>query len=55
MLQRVILNHRDPIIHEFSDLSLSHEAFVEGRDDELLDALEVCPSMSIEMGGFSRT
>jgi hypothetical protein len=50
MLQHVILDHRDPIVHEFSDLSLSHEANVEGRDDELLDAPEAGPSMMIEKG-----
>jgi hypothetical protein len=50
MLQRVIPDHRDPIVHEFSDLSLSHEANAEGRDDELLDAPEAGPSMMIEKG-----
>jgi hypothetical protein len=36
--------------HEFSDLSLSHEAFAKRRDDELLDAPETGPSMMIEKG-----
>jgi hypothetical protein len=50
MLQRVISDHRDPRVHEFSDHSLSHEANAEGRDDELLDAPEAGPSMMIEKG-----
>jgi hypothetical protein len=50
MLQRVIPDHRDPRVHEFSDLSLSHEANAEGRDDELVDAPEDGPSMMIEKG-----
>jgi hypothetical protein len=48
MLQRVFLNGWDPRVHEFSDLSLSHQAYAEGRDDELLDAPEAGPSMMIE-------
>ena len=31
MLQRVFPDDQDPRVHEFSDLSLSHDAFVEGR------------------------
>jgi hypothetical protein len=50
MLKHVILEHRDPRVHEFSDLSLSHDAFAEGRDDELLDAPEAGPSLMIEKG-----
>jgi hypothetical protein len=50
MLKRVILEHWDPRVHEFSDLSLSHDTFAEGRDDELLDAPEAGPSMMIKMG-----
>jgi hypothetical protein len=50
MLQRVILDHRDPRVHEFSDFSLSHEENVEGRDVELLDAPEAGPRMKIENG-----
>jgi hypothetical protein len=50
MLQRVIPDHRDPRVHKFSDFSLSHEANVEGRDDEMLDTPEVGPSMMIEKG-----
>jgi hypothetical protein len=50
MLKRVIPEHRDPRVHEFSDLSLSHDAFTEGRDDGLLDAPKAGPSMMIEMG-----
>ena len=50
MLQRVFPDGRDPRVHEFSDLSLSHQANAEGRDDELLDAPEAGPSMMIEKG-----
>jgi hypothetical protein len=50
MLQRVFPDGRDPRVHEFSDLSLSHQANAEGRDDELLDAPEAGPSMMIENG-----
>jgi hypothetical protein len=50
MLQRVFPYGRDPRVHEFSDLSLSHQANAEGRDDELLDAHEAGPSMMIEKG-----
>jgi hypothetical protein len=32
MLQRVILDHRNSIVHEFIDLNLSHEANTEGRE-----------------------
>jgi hypothetical protein len=50
MLQRVFLDGWDPRVHEFSDLSLSHQVNAEGRDDELLDAPEAGPSMMIEKG-----
>jgi hypothetical protein len=50
ILQCVFLDDRDPRVHEFSDLSLSHQANAEGRDDELLDAHEASPSMMIEKG-----
>jgi hypothetical protein len=50
MLKRVFPDDRDPRVHEFSDLSLSHQANAEGRDDVLLDAPEVGPSMMIEKG-----
>jgi hypothetical protein len=49
MLKRIILEHQDPSVHEFSDLSLSHDAFAEGGD-ELLDAPEAGPTMMIEKG-----
>jgi hypothetical protein len=48
MLQRVFPNSRDPRVHEFNDLSLSHQANAKARDDELLDAPEASPSMMIE-------
>jgi hypothetical protein len=50
MLKCIIPQHRDPSVHEFSDLSLSHDAFAEGRDDELLDAPEAGPTMMNEKG-----
>uniref|UniRef100_K4AKX6 MULE transposase domain-containing protein n=1 Tax=Setaria italica TaxID=4555 RepID=K4AKX6_SETIT len=42
-----LFTQNDPI-NEFSDLSLSDQAFAEGRDDELLEAPEAGPSMVIE-------
>jgi hypothetical protein len=40
------------MVHEFSDLTYSDQAFVEGRDDELQKAPEAGPSMEIEKGRF---
>uniref|UniRef100_K4A195 SWIM-type domain-containing protein n=1 Tax=Setaria italica TaxID=4555 RepID=K4A195_SETIT len=50
MFRRIFPGCRDPIVHEFSDLTLSDQAFAEGRDDELLEAPEASPSMVIEEG-----
>nr|TKW13910.1 hypothetical protein SEVIR_5G132000v2 [Setaria viridis] len=50
MFRRIFPGRRDPIVHEFSDLTLSDQAFAEGRDDELLEAPEASPSMVIEEG-----
>ena len=50
MLQRVIPDHMDLRVHEFSDLSLSHKANAKGRENELLDAPEADPSTMIEKG-----
>jgi hypothetical protein len=50
MLRRIFTSRRDPMVHEFSDLTHSDQAFVEGRDDELQEALEARPSMEIEKG-----
>ncbi|XP_072148373.1 uncharacterized protein [Setaria viridis] len=50
MFRRIFPGRRDPIVHEFSDLTLSDQAFAEGRDDELLEAPEAGPSMVIEEG-----
>ena len=50
MLRRIFLGHRDPRVHEFSDLAHSDQACAEGRDDELLEASEVGPNMVIENG-----
>ena len=50
MLRRIFPGHRDPRVHEFSNLAHFDQAFAEGRDDELLDAPEASPSMVIEKG-----
>ena len=50
MLRRIFPGHRDPRVHEFSDLAHSDQAFVEGRDDELLEASEAGPNMVIKNG-----
>jgi hypothetical protein len=50
MLRRIFPGHRDPMVHEFSDLTHSDHAFAEGRDDELQEAPEAGPSMEIEKG-----
>ena len=50
MLRRIFPDHRDPRVHEFSDLAHSDQACAEGRDDELLEAPEAGPNMVIEKG-----
>jgi hypothetical protein len=35
MLRRIFPDHRDPVVHEFSDLIHSDQACAEGREDEL--------------------
>jgi hypothetical protein len=35
MLRRIFPSRHDPMVHEFSDLTHSDQAFDEGRDDEL--------------------
>jgi hypothetical protein len=50
MLRRIFPGRRDPMVHEFNDLTHSDQAFTEGRDDELQEALEAGPSMEIEKG-----
>jgi hypothetical protein len=49
-LIRRLCPDRDPLVHEFSDLSHSQHAYAEGRDDELLEALEVGDSVEIQKG-----
>jgi hypothetical protein len=39
---------RDPLVHEFNDLSRSRIAYAEGRDGELLEAPEAGDSMKIK-------
>ena len=48
MLRRIFLGHRDPRVHEFSNLAHSDQTSAEGRDDELLEAPEAGPNMVIE-------
>ena len=50
MMRRIFLGRRDPRVHEFSDLAHSDQAFVEGHDDELLEAPKAGPNMVIENG-----
>jgi hypothetical protein len=50
MLRRIFPGRRDHMIHEFSDLTHSDQAFAEGCDDELQEAPEAGPSMEIEKG-----
>ena len=55
MLRRIFSGRRDPRVHEFSDLAHFEQAFVEGHDDELLEAPEAGPNMVIENGKVLRT
>jgi hypothetical protein len=48
MPRHIFLGRRDPRVHEFSDLTHFNQACVEGRDDELQEALEAGPEMTIE-------
>jgi hypothetical protein len=41
---------RDPLVHEFSDVSHCQRAYGEGRDDELLEAPEADESVEIQKG-----
>ena len=50
MLRGIFPGRRNPRVHEFNDLAHSDQAFVEGRDDELLEAPEAGPNMVIEKG-----
>jgi hypothetical protein len=50
MLGRIFPGRHDPRVHEFSDLTHSNQACVEGCDDEQLEALEAGPNMVIEKG-----
>ena len=50
MLRHIFPGRRDPMVHEFSDLTHSDQAFAEERDDELQEAPEAGPSMEIETG-----
>ena len=49
-LIRGLCPDRDPLVHEFSDLSHSQHAYEEGRDDELLEAPKVGDSVEIQKG-----
>jgi hypothetical protein len=50
MLRHIFPDRCDPRVHEFSDLTHSDQACAEGRDDELQEALEAGPEMTIEKG-----
>jgi hypothetical protein len=50
MLRHVYYGRRDPRVHEFSDLTLSDQACVEGRDDELQESPEAGLEMTVEKG-----
>ena len=54
-LIRHLCPDRDPLVHEFSDLSHSQHAYGEGRDDELLEAPEADDIVEIQKGWSSRT
>ena len=49
-LIRRLYPDRDPLVHEFSDLSHSQHAYGEGRDDELLEAPKADDSVEIQKG-----
>jgi len=45
---RRLYPNRDPLVHEFSDLSHSQHAYGEGTDDELLEAPKAGDSVEIQ-------
>jgi hypothetical protein len=49
-LIRRLCPDRDPLVHEFSDLSHSQHAYAEGRDDELLEVPVAGDSVDIQKG-----
>ena len=49
-LTRRLCPKRDPTVHEFSSLSHSNGAYVEGRDDELLEALDNANNIEVKKG-----
>jgi hypothetical protein len=49
LIRRLCPKH-DPVVHEFSSLSHSNCAYVEGRDDELLEALDNADNIEIKVG-----
>ena len=49
-LIRRLCPNRDPLVHEFSDLSHSQHAYGEERDDELLEAPKADDSVEILKG-----
>jgi hypothetical protein len=49
-LIRSLCPDRDPLVHEFSDVSHCQQAYAEGRDDELLKAPEAGDSVEIQKG-----
>jgi hypothetical protein len=49
-LIRSLCPDRDPLVHEFSNVSHCQQAYGEERDDELLEAHEADDSVEIEKG-----
>ena len=49
-LIRRLCPDRDPLVHDFNELSHSQHACGEGRDDELLEAPEADDSVEIQKG-----
>jgi hypothetical protein len=49
LIRRLCLE-RDPAVHEISSLSHSNGAYAEGRDDELLEALDNTDNIEIKKG-----
>jgi hypothetical protein len=50
MLRHIFPSRRDPRVHEISDLTHSDQVCAKGRDDELQEASEAGPEMTIEKG-----
>ena len=49
LIRRLCPDH-NPLVHEFSDLGHSQHAYVEGRDDKILEAPEDDDNVKIQKG-----